>query len=68
MLLPAVVWTCHTAFPADKLGDISRRYYGEEGSARKPLEVLGAERVSQRGIKGLILQHAPFSLCQLHEN
>jgi hypothetical protein len=47
--LPAVLWTCHTAFPADKLGDISKRYYGEEGSAKKPLEVLGNERVSMIG-------------------
>jgi hypothetical protein len=46
--LVAVIWHVFSAFPPDKLGDISRRYYGEEGSARKPLEVLGAERVSDR--------------------
>jgi hypothetical protein len=67
MLLPAVVWTCHTAFPPDKLGDISRRYYGEEGSARKPLEVLGAERVSQRGLRACFATRLPLFLlgCQL---
>jgi hypothetical protein len=61
-MLNAVVWSCSTAFPADKLGDISRRYYGEEGSARKPLEVLGAERVSERVIRVLGCCVAP-TLC-----
>jgi hypothetical protein len=59
------VWTCHTAFPADKLGDISKRYYGEEGSAKKPLEVLGSERVGMTGTLLLLPCYTVLSQRQL---
>jgi hypothetical protein len=37
----------NTPWSPDKLGEINKKYYGNEGTAKKSLEELGNERVSE---------------------